>query len=111
MTFQSVKLDLKVWVGSNEGWVDGGGLVRTRMRDGSVRKRDGLEKDEDKGWVAEWLACDGGAVCRGVVLGITDEDGFEQGWVSLTRMCLGSSGGVCLSFLSSGVYFLEIRSR
>ena len=37
-----------------------------------MRTRDGL---------AEWLACDGGAVCRGVVLGITGEDGFEQGWV------------------------------
>ena len=56
MTFQSVKLDLKVWVGSNEGWVDGGGSVRTRMRDGSVRKRDGLAEDEDKGWVGR-VAC------------------------------------------------------
>ena len=49
MTFQSVKLDLKVWVGSNEGWVNEGGSVRTRMR-------DGLAKDEDKGWV-------GGVAC------------------------------------------------
>ena len=60
MTFQSVKPDLKVWVGSNEGCVDGSGSVRTRMRDRST----------------EWLACDGGAVCRGVVLGITGENGF-----------------------------------
>ena len=50
-----MKLDLKVWVGSNEGWVDGGGSVRTRTRDGS----------------AEWLACDDGAMCQGLVLGIT----------------------------------------
>ena len=32
--FQSMKLDLKVWVGLNEGWVNGG--------DGLVRTRDGL---------------------------------------------------------------------
>ena len=38
------------------------GWQRTRTGDGS----------------AEWLACDGEAVCRGVVLGITSEDGFEQ---------------------------------
>ena len=58
VTFQSVKLDLKVWVGSNEGWVDGGGSVRTRMRDGSMRMRDRLakDKDKDKGWV-------GGVAC------------------------------------------------
>ena len=31
VTFQSIKLDLKVWVGLNEGWVDGGGSMRTRM--------------------------------------------------------------------------------
>ena len=49
VTFQSVKLDLKVWVCSNEGWVDGDGSVRTRMRDGSA-------EDEDKGWV-------GGVAC------------------------------------------------
>ena len=36
------------------------GQRRTRTRDGSV----------------EWLACDGGAVCLRVVLGITGEDGF-----------------------------------
>ena len=51
VTFQSVKLDLKVWVGSNKGWVDGGGSVRTRMRDGSVRMRDGSLEDKDKGCV------------------------------------------------------------
>ena len=58
VAFQSVKLDLKVWVGSNKGWVDGGGSVRTRMRDGSVRTRmrDGSAEDEDKGWV-------GGVAC------------------------------------------------
>ena len=56
MTFQSVKLDLKVQVGLNEGWVDGGGSVRTRMRAGSLRMRDGSAKDEDKGWVGR-VAC------------------------------------------------------
>ena len=56
VTFQSVKLDLKVWVGSNKGWVDGGGSVRMRMRDGSVRMRDESAEDEDKGWV-------GGVAC------------------------------------------------
>ena len=81
MTFQSVKLDLKVWVGSNEGWVDGDGSVRTRMRDGSVRKRDGSAEDEDKGWVGGVACMRRRAVCRGVVLGIIGEDGFEQGWV------------------------------
>ena len=50
-----MKLDLKVWVGSNEGWVDRGGSVRMRIRDG----------------LAEWLACNDGAMCRGLVLGIT----------------------------------------
>ena len=40
VTFQSIKLDLKVWVGSNDGWVDGGGLVKTRMRDGSTKVED-----------------------------------------------------------------------
>ena len=54
--FSTIKLDLKVWVGLNEGWVDGGGSVRTRMRDGSVRMRDGSVEDEDKGWV-------GGVAC------------------------------------------------
>ena len=34
--FQSVKLDLKVWVGSDKGWVDEGGSVRTRTKDGLV---------------------------------------------------------------------------
>lgn len=56
VTFQSVKLDLKVWVGSNEGWVDGGRSIRTRTRDGLVRMRDGSAEDEDKGWV-------GGVAC------------------------------------------------
>ena len=39
------------------------GRRRTKTRDGS----------------AEWLACDGRVVCRGVVLGIISEDRFEQG--------------------------------
>ena len=46
MTFQSVKLDLKVWVGLNEGWVD-----EDEDGDGSMKIRDGLAEDEDKGWV------------------------------------------------------------
>ena len=48
--------------------------------DGSMKIRDGLAEDEDKGWV-------GGAMCRGVVLGITVEDGFEQGRRSDWRGC------------------------
>ena len=40
----------------DEGWVDGGGSVRTRTGDGSVRVRDGSAKDEDKGWVSG-VAC------------------------------------------------------
>ena len=40
----------------DEGWVDGGGSVRTRTRDGSVRMRDGSAEDEDKGWVSG-VAC------------------------------------------------------
>ena len=74
--------------------------------DGSMKIRDGSAKDKDKGWVgggrgqgmgrrrtrtrdgsAKWLACDGGAMCRGVVLGITAEDGFEQGRRSDWRGC------------------------
>ena len=49
------------------------GQQRTRTRDGLV----------------EWLACDGGAMCQGVVLGITSEDGF---WASLARMGFGLLG-------------------
>ena len=69
MTFQFVKLDLKVWVGSNEGWVDGGGSVRMRKRDGSM-------EDEDKGWVNE-VACmrRRGRVSRG------GSGHHRQGWV------------------------------
>jgi len=54
--------------------------MRMRTRDRLVRMRDGLAEDEDtRDGSAEWLACDSGAMCRGVVLGITGEDGFEQG--------------------------------
>ena len=42
---------MKVWVGLDEGWVDGGGSVGTRSGDGSVKMRDGSAEDEDKGWV------------------------------------------------------------
>ena len=42
----------------DEGWVDGGGSVRTRTMDGSVKMRDGSAEDEeeDKGWVSG-VAC------------------------------------------------------
>ena len=47
-----------------------------------------VSEDEDEGWVGEEEGWVGGvacmrrrAVCRGVVLGIIGEDGFEQGWV------------------------------
>ena len=48
-SFSNNKNEMKVWVGSDEGWVDGGGSMRTRIRDGSV-------KEEDKGWVSG-MAC------------------------------------------------------
>ena len=42
-SFNDDENEMKVWVGSNEGWVDGGG---------SVRMRDGSTEAEDKGWVS-----------------------------------------------------------
>ena len=51
-SFNDDENEMKVWVGSNEGWVDGGGSVRTRLGDGSVRMRDGSTEAEDKGWVS-----------------------------------------------------------
>ena len=47
------------------------GWRRTKTRDGS----------------AEWLACDGRVVCRGVVLGIISKDRFEQGQQFDRRGC------------------------
>ena len=67
VTFQSIKLDLKVWVGLNDGWVDGGG---------SMRIRDGSAEDKDKGWV-------GGVVCMRR-WGCVSRGGYGhhwQGWV------------------------------
>ena len=43
---------------------------------------DGPAEDKDKGWVGEVACMRQRAVCRGAVLGITSEDGFEQGWLS-----------------------------
>ena len=76
MIFQSVKLDLKVWVGSNKGWVDGGGSVRMRMRDGSVRMRDGSLEDEDKGCVGK-VAC----MRRRARVSRGGSGHHQQGWV------------------------------
>ena len=83
--FQFVKLDLKVWVGSDEGWVNGGGSVRTRTRDGSVRIRDGSAEDEDKGWISgvacmRWWGC----VSRGGF-------GHHRQYPLLARLGLGVS--------------------
>ena len=39
----------------------------------------GQQRTRTKEGLVEWLACDGRAVCRGVVLCITGKDGFEQG--------------------------------
>ena len=83
--FQFVKLDLKVWVGLDEGWVNGGGSVRTRTRDGSVRIRDGSAEDEDKGWISG-VACmrRWGCVSRGGF-------GHHRQYPLLARLGLGVS--------------------
>ena len=83
--FQFVKLDLKVWVGSDEGWVNGGGSVRTRTRDGSVRMRDGSAEGEDKGWISG-VACmrRWGCVSRGGF-------GHHRQYPLLARLGLGMS--------------------
>ena len=79
--------------------------------DGSMKIRDGLAEDEDKGWVGG-VACmqrrghvsrgGSGHHCRGWV--------WTRTAIWLARMCLGSSGGVCLSSLSLGVYFPDCGS-
>ena len=48
---------------------------------------DGPAEDKDKGWVGEVACMRQRAVCRGVVLGITSEDGFEQGQQFDRRGC------------------------